>query len=86
MAPLLLGLIACILLYGPLGLGVFAGMMICIFPFCLMKIILGYIKRHRRKHKVIVETQRGKVTLLYRDGKWIPARPKPRIFLDRRNR
>lgn len=80
MVPLLLGLIACILLFGPFGVGVFAGIMICIFPFCLMKIILGCIKKHRRRHKVVVETQRGKVILLFKDGKWIPACRKPRIF------
>ena len=70
---LLLGLIACILLLGPIGLGVFAGIMICILPIYFMKIILGYGRRHRRKDKVVVETQRGKVILLYKDGKWIPA-------------
>jgi hypothetical protein len=77
MLPLLLGLIACILLFGPLGVGVFAGIMICIFPFCLIKMTVGCIKKHRRKHKVVVETQRGKVTLLYKDGKWIPACRQP---------
>jgi hypothetical protein len=77
MVPLLLGLIACILLFGPLGVGVFAGIMICIFPFCLIKMTVGCIKKHRRKHKVVVETQRGKVTLLYKDGKWIPACRQP---------
>ncbi len=80
MVPVLLGLIACILLFGPLGLGAFAGIMICIFPFYLMKIILDYIKKHRRKRKVLVETQRGKVTLICKDGKWIPACRKPRIY------
>ncbi len=73
MVPLLLGLIACILLFGPFGVAVFAGIMICIFPFYLIKIILDSIKKHRRKPKVIVETQRGKVTLLYKDGRWIPV-------------
>ena len=80
MVPLLLGLIACILLFGPFGVGVFAGIMICIFPFYLMKIILDCIKKHRRKHKVVVETRRGKVTLLFKDGKWMPACPKPRTY------
>ena len=80
MVLLLLGLIACILLFGPFGVAVFAGIMICIFPFYLMKVILGTIKRHRRKHKVVVETQRGKVTLLFKDGKWIPACRKPRTL------
>ena len=85
MVPPLLGLIACILLFSPFGIGVFAGIMVCIFPFCLMKIILDCIKKHRRKHTMVVETQRGKVTLLFKGGKWIPACRKPRIFLDRRN-
>ena len=80
MVPLLLGLIACVLLFGPFGIGVFAGMMVCISPFYLMKIILDCIKRLRRKHKVVVETQRGKVTLLHKDGKWIPACRKPRTY------
>lgn len=74
-----------LLLFGHFGLGVFAGIMVCIFPFYLMKIILGCIKKHRRKHRVVVETQRGKVTLLFKGGRWIPACRKPRTFLDRRN-
>ena len=78
MVSLLLGLIACILLFGPFGIGVFAGIMICIFPFCLMKIILGTIMKHRRKDKVVVMTQRGEVTLSYKDGKWVAANQKPR--------
>jgi hypothetical protein len=77
MVPLLLGLIACILLFGPLGLGVFAGVMIFIFPICLMKIVLSTFKKYQRRHKVVVETQRGKVTLLFKDGKWIPVCRKP---------
>jgi len=77
MAALLLGLIACILLFGPIGLGVFAGMMICILPFYFISMIVGHLRKHRRKDKVVIETQRGKVTLLYKDGRWIPARRKP---------
>ncbi len=73
MVALLLGLIACILLFGPFGLGVFAGIMICILPFYIVlhftKMILGHGMKHRRKDKVVVETQRGRVTLLYKDGK-----------------
>ncbi len=80
MVPLLLGLIACILLFGPLGLGVFAGIMVCLFPFYLIKIILDCIKKHRRKHKVVAKTQRGKVTLLFKDGKWILYCRKPRTY------
>ena len=80
MVALLLCLIACILLFGPLGLGVFAGIMVCIFPFALTKTILGCIKKHRRKHKVVVETQKGKVTLLFKDGKWTPACRKSKIY------
>ena len=78
MVSLLLGLIACILLFGPFGIGVFAGIMICILPIYLTKIILGYIKNHWRKHKVVVETQRGIATLLYRDGRWVAEDHKSR--------
>ena len=82
MVALLFGLIACILLFGPIGLGVFAGIMICILPiyfvFHSMRMIIRHRKNHRRKDKVVVETQRGKVTLLYKDGKWMPVRQKPR--------
>jgi hypothetical protein len=77
MVPLLLGLIACILLFGLFGVAVFAGIMTCIFPFYIMKITLDCIMKHRRKHKVVVETQRGKVTLLFKDGRWIPTCWKP---------
>ncbi len=80
MVPLLLGLIACILLFGPFGAGVFAGIMICIFPLCLMKTIFGSIKKCRRRHKVVVEAQRGKVTLLFKDGKWTASCRKSRIY------
>jgi hypothetical protein len=80
MVALLLGLIACVLLFGPIGLVVFMGIMICIMPIWLMKIILGSIKKLRRKHKVVMETQRGKVTLLYKDGKWTPECQKPRTY------
>ncbi len=73
MVSLLLGLIVCILLFGPLGVAVFAGVLICIFPCYLMKTILGCIKKCRRKHKVVVETQQEKVTLVYKDGRWIPT-------------
>jgi hypothetical protein len=82
MAALLLGLIACILLSGPFGLVVFTGITICILPIYLvyhfMRMILNHRKRYRRKHKVVVQTQRGKVTLLYKDGKWVAANQKPR--------
>ena len=84
MVPLLLGLIAYILLFGPIGLGVFVAIMICILPFCIFlyftRTIFGHGMKHRRKDKVVVETQRGKVTLLYKDGKWIPASRKPRTY------
>jgi hypothetical protein len=79
MVTLLLSLIACILLFGPIGLGVFAGIMISILPIYFTRTILGHTKKHRRKDKVVVETQRGKVTLLYKDGKWVPESQKPRI-------
>jgi hypothetical protein len=83
MVALLLGLIACILLFGPIGLGVFAGIMICILPFYIVlyftKMILGHEMKHRRKDKVVVETQRGKVTLLHRDGRWVAVGQKSRI-------
>ncbi len=77
MVPLLLGLIACILLFGPFGLGIFAGIVLCTFPLYLMKMILTCIKRHRQRHKVVVETQRGKVTLLFKDCKRTPTCRKP---------
>ena len=80
MVSLLLGLIAWLLLFGPFGVGVFAGIMICILPIFLMKISLGCIRKRRRKDKVVVETQRGKVTLLYKDGKWTPDCRKSRIY------
>jgi hypothetical protein len=77
MVTLLLGLIACVLLFGPIGLGVFAGIMICILPIYFTRMIVGHGRKHRRKDKVVVETQRGKVTPLYKDGKWLPAKQKP---------
>ena len=77
MVALLLGFIACILLFGSAGLGVFAVITICILPIYFIKIILGYGRRHWPKDKVVVETQRGKVTLLYRDGRWVAAGQKP---------
>ena len=80
MAALLLGLIACILLFGPIGLGVFAGIIISILPIYFTRMIVGHCRKHRRKDKVVMETQRGKVTLLYNDGKWIPACRKPRTY------
>jgi hypothetical protein len=83
MESLLLGLIACILLFGPIGLGVFAVIMTCFLPFyivhCFARIIFGHGRKHRRKDKVVVETQRGKVTLLYQDGRWVIDNQKPRI-------
>jgi hypothetical protein len=80
MVALLLGIIACILLFGPIGLGVFAGIMICILSIYFTRMIVGYGRKHRRRDKVVVQTQRGKVTLLYKDGKWIPACRKPRTY------
>ena len=86
MVTLLLGLIACILLFGPFGLVVFTGIMICILPIYLvyhfMRMILDHRKKYRRKHKVVVETQRGKVTLLYKDGKMGGCRPETKKLLD----
>ena len=83
MVPLLLGLIACILLFGPAGLGVFAVIMTCFLPvyivLCFTRMILGHGTKHRRKDNVVVETQRGKVTLLYKDGRWVVDNQKPRI-------
>ena len=83
MVALLLGLIACILLFGPVGFGVFAVIMICFLPFyivhCFARMICGHGRKHRRKDKVVVETQRGKVTLLYQDGRWVIDNQKPRI-------
>jgi len=82
MISLLLGLIACILLFGPIGLVVFAVIMTCFLPFhvvlCLTRMILSYGRKHRRECKVVVETKRGKVTLLRRDGRWVAARQKPK--------
>ena len=82
MVTFLLGLIACILLFGPVGLGVFAGIMIGILPFYIVlyftRIIVGHGRKHRQKEKVVLETQRGKVTLIYKDGKWVAANQKPR--------
>ncbi len=80
MVALLLALIACILLFGPIGLGVFAGIMICVLPIYLTKMTVLHCRKHWRKHKVVAETQRGKVTLFYKDGKWIPACRKSRTY------
>jgi hypothetical protein len=83
MVSLLLGLIACILLFGPIGLGVFAAIMTCFLPLYIVlyftRMIFGHGEKHRRKDKVVVETQWGKVTLLYKDGKWVVDNQKPRI-------
>jgi len=83
MESLLLGLIACILLFGPVGLGVFAVIMTCFLPvyivLCFTRMIFGHGRKHRRKDKVVVEPQRGKVTLLYKDGRWVVDNQKPRI-------
>ncbi len=82
MVALVLGLIASTLLFGPIGLGVFAGIMICILPiyfvFYFTRMIVGHRRKHRRTYKVVVQTQRGKVTLIYKDGKWVAANQKPR--------
>jgi hypothetical protein len=83
MVALLLGLIACILLFGPIGLGVFAVIMICFLPFCIVRyftrMIFGHKRKYHRRDKVVMETQRGKVTLLYKDGRWVVDNQKPRI-------
>jgi hypothetical protein len=83
MVSLLLGLIACILLFGPIGLVVFAVIMICFLPFyivlCFTRMICGHGMRHRPKDNVVAETQRVKVTLLYKDGRWVVDNQKPRI-------
>lgn len=83
MVALLLGLIACLLLFGPIGLGVFAVIMICFLPFYIVlyftRMIFVHGRKHRRKDKVVVETRRGKVTLLYKDSKWVVDNQKPRI-------
>ena len=80
MVSLLLGLIACILLFGPLGLGVFAGIVLFILPIHFTRMIVEHSKKHWRKDKVVVQTQRGKVTLLYKEGKWTPDCQKPRTY------
>ena len=84
MVALMLGLIACILLFGPVGLGVFAGIMIYILPiyffFYIIRMIVDYGKKHQRKDKVVIETQRGKAIVLYKDGKWMPDSRKPKSF------
>ena len=83
MVALLLGLIACILLFGPIGLAAFAVIMTCFLPFYIVlyftRMIFGHGRKHGRKDKVVVETQRGKVTLLYKDGRWVVDNQKPRI-------
>ena len=75
MTTLLLGIIACILLFGPFGLGVFAGIMIYILPIYIiltvLKMIFGHKKKCPRKDKDNTEGKRTKTTVLYRDGKWM---------------
>jgi len=75
MVALLLGLIVCILLFGPFGLGVFAGIMIYILPiyfiFYITKMIVDHKRKHPQKGKVETEVKRGKATVFYKDGKWV---------------
>ena len=75
MVTLLLCLIVCILLFGPFGLGVFAGLMTYILPvyffLYLLKMIIDHRKKSRCKDKVVVDTQQGKVTLICKNGKWV---------------
>lgn len=74
MVSLLLILITCILLFGALGLVVFAVIMTCILPFHIILTVLKMIVRHKKKHpekcKVNTEAKRSKAKILYRDGKW----------------
>ena len=83
MVALLLGLIVCILLFGPFGLGVFVGIMIYILPiyliFYFVKIIVDHNRKHPQRDRVVTKAKRGKTTVLYRDGKWMDNQ-KPRRF------
>ena len=73
MVAFLLVLIACILLFGSLGLVVFAVTLICILPFHIILTVLKMIVRHKKKHpekcNVNTEAKRSKAKVLYRDGK-----------------
>ena len=74
----LLGLIACILLFGPIGLVVFAAIMTCILPFYIVlhftRTILGRGSKHWRKYKVVVETRGARSLYCTKtaDG-WLPT-------------
>ena len=75
MVTLLLVLIICILLFGPFGLGVFAGILIYVLPFytffTVLKMIFDYIKKCPRKEKDNTKAKRTKTTVLVKDGKWV---------------
>ena len=75
MVALLLGLIACILLFGAFGLVVFAAITTCILPFHIILTVLKMIVRHKKKHpekcKLNTKAKCSKAKVLYRDGKWM---------------
>ena len=75
MVTLLLVLIICILLFGPFGLGVFAGILIYILPFYIFFTVLKMIFDHRkkcpRKDKDNTKERSSKTTVLVKDGKWV---------------
>jgi len=74
MVAFLLILITCVLLFGSLGLVVFAAIITCILPFHIILTVLKMIVRHKKKHpekcKVNTEAKRSKAKILYRDDKW----------------
>ena len=75
MVAFLLGLIACILLFGAFGLVVFAAIMTCVLPFYIVFIVLKMVFGHKKKRlrKDSSEEKRCK-TVLVKEGEWVGNR------------